>query len=232
MKWLTPRNASILRIIVQEYINTWELVWSKSLLKKYNLWVSPATVRNDMAKLEELWLVYQPYNSAGRYPTTKGMRIYINYMIEQKPEYFIAPSDLELSESSYSSLENNLHRLTYSLSQTTWEISFLILEEEEILKYSWISSFVEKNQKKLWENVFNIIRVLEEKNTFIKFISSLNVQNNVTVIFWEETKIAYLKDYSIILRTVEFSGKRGYIGLIWSLRMDYSFNISALRGII
>ena len=61
---LTERNIEILKIIVEEYLQTGEVLGSKLLLRKYNLGVSPATVRNDMAKLENLELVYQPYNSA------------------------------------------------------------------------------------------------------------------------------------------------------------------------
>ena len=79
---LTERNIKILKIIVEEYLETWEVIWSKLLLKKYNLWVSPATVRNDMAKLEELELVYQPYTSAGRLPTTKWIRAFVDFLMK------------------------------------------------------------------------------------------------------------------------------------------------------
>lgn len=71
MSTLTPRNIEILKIIVDEYLETGTVLGSKLLLKKYDLGVSSATVRNDMAHLEKLELVYQPYNSAGRLPTTK-----------------------------------------------------------------------------------------------------------------------------------------------------------------
>ena len=71
MSNLTNRNIEILKIIVEEFLQTGEVLGSKSLLKKYDLGVSSATVRNDMATLETLELIYQPYNSAGRLPTAK-----------------------------------------------------------------------------------------------------------------------------------------------------------------
>ena len=71
MASLTQRNIEILKIIIEEYIKTGEVLGSKMLLKKYDLGVSSATVRNDMALLEKLELIYQPYNSAGRLPTSK-----------------------------------------------------------------------------------------------------------------------------------------------------------------
>ena len=71
MASLTQRNIEILKIIIEEHIKTGEVLGSKMLLKKYDLGVSSATVRNDMALLEKLELIYQPYNSAGRLPTSK-----------------------------------------------------------------------------------------------------------------------------------------------------------------
>lgn len=89
MSQLTQRNIHILKIIIEEYIKTGEVLWSKLLLKKYDLGVSSATVRNDMAFLESLDLIYQPYNSAGRLPTAKGLRAFVNYMMQETPEYLL-----------------------------------------------------------------------------------------------------------------------------------------------
>ena len=97
MTVLTKRNINILKIIVDEFIETWEVLGSKLLLKKYNLWVSPATVRNDMAILESLELIYQPYNSAWRLPTAKWLRAFINYLMEETPSYFLNSNKLKFS---------------------------------------------------------------------------------------------------------------------------------------
>lgn len=95
MSTLTPRNIEILRIIVEEYIQTGEVLGSKLLLKKYNLGVSSATVRNDMALLEKFELVYQPYNSAGRLPTTKGLRAFVNYLMNETPEHLLEKENVQ-----------------------------------------------------------------------------------------------------------------------------------------
>ena len=93
---LTKRNIDILKIIVEEFIQTWDVLWSKMLLKKYNLWVSPATVRNDMAMLENLDLIYQPYASAWRLPTAKWLRAFISYLMEETPNHFLWEKKLNL----------------------------------------------------------------------------------------------------------------------------------------
>jgi heat-inducible transcriptional repressor len=64
MKKIQERQIQILKHIIEEYIKTGEITGSKSLLAKHDLQVSSATVRNDMASLEKMGLLFQPYNSA------------------------------------------------------------------------------------------------------------------------------------------------------------------------
>jgi len=228
---LTHRNITILKIIVEEYIKTGKVIWSKALLKKYDLWVSPATIRNDMAVLEKLELIYQPYNSAWRLPSTKWLRAFVDYLMHQKPDFFIADKNNTIKHDNIKSLSNSIHKIIFELSNITKEISFLIIPEENILEYNWVSYFLEKNFKILWEKSFNIIKVLEEKFNFIKFISSLAINSWVNVFIWEENIASFFKDYTIILKPITIEWKIAYIWIIWSLKMDYSFNISAIRWI-
>lgn len=71
MKKIDQRKIQILKYIIEEYIKTGEITGSKSLLQKYDLQVSSATIRNDMMSLEKMGLIFQPYNSAGRLPTSR-----------------------------------------------------------------------------------------------------------------------------------------------------------------
>ena len=75
---LNERKMNILKAIVKDYIETAEAVGSRTISKKYNLGVSAATIRNEMADLEELGYLVQPYTSAGRIPTEKGYKLYVN----------------------------------------------------------------------------------------------------------------------------------------------------------
>jgi heat-inducible transcriptional repressor len=68
---IDARKIQILGLIVREYIRSGEVTGSKSLVRDEGMEISPATIRNDMKQLEEMGLVYQPYNSAGRLPTTR-----------------------------------------------------------------------------------------------------------------------------------------------------------------
>jgi len=74
------RRQAVLRAIVEGYVATSEPVGSKALSTQYSLGVSPATIRNDMAALEEEGLIAQPHTSAGRVPTDKGYRSFVDHL--------------------------------------------------------------------------------------------------------------------------------------------------------
>ena len=81
---LTPRQIQLLKAIIEEYIATAEPVGSETLDKKYNLGVSPATIRNEMVRLTEMKLLAQPHTSAGRSPTPMAMRYYVDHLMKSK----------------------------------------------------------------------------------------------------------------------------------------------------
>ncbi|MFE0412687.1 heat-inducible transcriptional repressor HrcA [Streptomyces tendae] len=82
---LSERRLKVLRAIVQDYVGTEEPVGSKALTERHNLGVSPATVRNDMAALEDEGFIAQPHTSAGRIPTDKGYRLFVDKLAGVKP---------------------------------------------------------------------------------------------------------------------------------------------------
>ena len=78
------RRLAVLRAIVEDYVSTQEPVGSKTLVERHGLNVSPATIRNDMAALEEEGYLAQPHTSAGRVPTDKGYRFYVNLLTQRE----------------------------------------------------------------------------------------------------------------------------------------------------
>ncbi|MEP6762181.1 MAG: heat-inducible transcriptional repressor HrcA, partial [Sporichthyaceae bacterium] len=79
------RKLEVLRAIVEDYVSTQEPVGSKALVERHNLGVSPATIRNDMAALEDEGYIAQPHTSAGRIPTDKGYRLFVDRLSTVKP---------------------------------------------------------------------------------------------------------------------------------------------------
>lgn len=232
MSSLTQRNIEILKIIIEEYIKTWDVLGSKLLLKKYDLGVSSATVRNDMALLEKLELIYQPYNSAGRLPTSKGLRAFVNYLMTQTPEFFLEAANEVSHTKNLKEFSDFIFGLVYNLAKNTGEIAFFLLPEKHIVEYSGISEFLKKNHARIGDDIFQLLRMIEEKPQFSKFIEGFPLQAGVNIFIGEENILPYLKDYTIILKPFEIEDTIAYIGIIGGLKMNYSFNISAVRGII
>jgi heat-inducible transcriptional repressor len=81
----STRRLEILRAIVDEYVATQEPVGSKAIADRHELGVSPATIRNEMALLEEEGLITAPHTSAGRIPTDRGYRVFVDKLAEVKP---------------------------------------------------------------------------------------------------------------------------------------------------
>jgi heat-inducible transcriptional repressor len=82
---LDDRKLEVLRAIVEDYVATHEPVGSKALVDRHHLGVSPATIRNDMAALEDDGYIAQPHTSAGRIPTDKGYRLFVDRLSTVKP---------------------------------------------------------------------------------------------------------------------------------------------------
>src|SRR5213595_2831298 len=80
-----PRKLEVLRAIVEDYVHSREPVGSKALVERHHLGVSSATIRNDMAALEDDGLITAPHTSAGRIPTDKGYRLFVDQLSSVKP---------------------------------------------------------------------------------------------------------------------------------------------------
>jgi heat-inducible transcriptional repressor len=93
---LDDRKLEVLRAVVEDFVRTNEPVGSKHIVERHNLGVSPATVRNDMATLEDEGYIAQPHTSAGRVPTDKGYRLFVDRLSQVKP---LSPAERRAIES-------------------------------------------------------------------------------------------------------------------------------------
>ncbi|HKC29307.1 MAG TPA: heat-inducible transcriptional repressor HrcA [Jatrophihabitans sp.] len=117
------RKLEVLRAIVQDYIATNEPVGSKSLLDRHNLGVSSATIRNDMAALEDEGLIVQPHTSAGRVPTDAGYRVFVDRLTEIKPLSSAEKRAIATFLAGAVDLDDVLHRAVRALAQLTRNVA-------------------------------------------------------------------------------------------------------------
>jgi heat-inducible transcriptional repressor len=117
---LRDRDIQVLDLIIESYLKLGKPISSGSIAQKSQITVSPATVRNIMAKLEEQGYLLQPYTSAGRIPTDKGLRLYVNKLFQ---EAFPARTSLDIPADGFRHDKGNFHSLLVQASRTLSEHS-------------------------------------------------------------------------------------------------------------
>jgi heat-inducible transcriptional repressor len=122
---LEDRRLAVLRAIVEDYVATHEPVGSKALVERHHLGVSPATIRNDMAALEDEGYIAQPHTSAGRVPTDLGYRLFVDRLSGVKP--LSSPERRAISEFLDSSvdLDDVMVRTVRLLAQITKQVALV-----------------------------------------------------------------------------------------------------------
>ena len=117
------RRLEVLRAIVQDYVSTNDPVGSKALAERHDLGVSPATIRNDMAVLEEQGYITQPHTSAGRVPTDKGYRLFVDRLSAVKPLSVAEKRAIERFLDGAVDLHDVLGRTVRLLAQLTRQVA-------------------------------------------------------------------------------------------------------------
>jgi len=120
---LEDRKLEVLRAIVEDFVSTNEPVGSKSLAERHGLGVSPATVRNDMAALEDEGYITHPHTSAGRIPTDRGYRLFVDRLSAVKPLTSPERRAIQSFLEGAADLDDVVRRTVRLLSQLTHQVA-------------------------------------------------------------------------------------------------------------
>lgn len=122
---VSERSLEVLRVIVQDYVASREPVGSKSIAERHSFGVSAATIRNDMALLEEEELITAPHTSSGRVPTDKGYRLFVDHLSEVRPLTPAQRHAIEAFLDSSVDVDDVLARTVRLLSQLTHQVALV-----------------------------------------------------------------------------------------------------------
>jgi heat-inducible transcriptional repressor len=122
---VSDRSLEVLRVIVQDYVASREPVGSKSIVERHGFGVSAATIRNDMAALEEEDLIVAPHTSSGRIPTDKGYRLFVDRMSELRPLTTAQRQAIETFVGQSIDIDDVLARTVRLLSQLTQQAALV-----------------------------------------------------------------------------------------------------------
>ncbi|MGO4593903.1 heat-inducible transcriptional repressor HrcA [Leifsonia sp. 2TAF2] len=122
---VSERSLEVLRVIVQDYVASREPVGSKSIVERHSFGVSAATIRNDMALLEEEELIAAPHTSSGRVPTDKGYRLFVDHLAEVRPLTPAQRTAIETFLGESLDFDDVLSRTVRLLSQLTSQVALV-----------------------------------------------------------------------------------------------------------
>lgn len=122
---VSDRSLDVLRVIVQDYVASREPVGSKSIVERHSFGVSAATIRHDMALLEEEELIAAPHTSSGRIPTDKGYRVFVNQLADLRPLSPVQRQAIQTFLGNATDLDEVLLRTVRLLSQLTHQVALV-----------------------------------------------------------------------------------------------------------
>lgn len=214
------RQEEVLEIIIKHYIETAEPIGSRYVARRLNL--SSATIRNDMADLEEMGFITQPFTSAGRIPTDKGYRFYIDSLIRIKRlnEHIVKTIEAEYQR-AIRSLEDVLEKTSHLMSSLTNYVGITLFPQFEKVYLDGASHIVEQPEFKDLKKLHSLLKCLEEKTGILNLLSS-EMDERLIIHIGRENKFSYLNECSVVTRGYRVRGKpAGRLGVIGPKRMVY-----------
>lgn len=229
---LTERQLQILRAIVEEYIETAEPVASETLDKKYNLGISPATIRNEMVRLTQAGFLKQPHTSAGRTPTPKALRLYISKLM--KLEELSVTEEVSVKQNIWeyrSQMEKLLKEATRALAKYTQTMSLAATDEGDIYA-SGLGNILDMPEFYDIDMTKHLLDTLDQSNYWWDLFSSfVEREDPLTVLLAEELGGVLLNQCGGVFVRFSSPSHQGAIGIVGPTRLNYPRVIPIVRYI-
>lgn len=227
---LNKRQADILRAIIEEYIESGEPVGSDTLDKKYNLGISPATIRNEMVKLTKAGFLAQPHTSAGRIPNSQALRFYIKNLMKEKS---LSVTEEVAAKEKVWDFRNEVDKLlkeaTRALAEKTSMLSVATTDQGKVFHsgYANILEIPEFFDIDVTRTVLTLIDEIQElKNIF----SRASEEEPIHILLGEELDNPFLRPVSFVFTDIRAGDKlTGQIGVVGPCRLNFSQAIPFVR---
>ena len=218
---MNGRKLIILNTIIKEHIKTGAPVGSGVLVDKYRLDISPATVRNEMAELEEEDFIIQPHTSAGRIPTEKAYNLYLSSLKEKQ----LAEKEAEvLKRALKGNDETSFKQAAKEMAKISGQAIFWAFHKNN-LYYTGISNLFSQPEFSEPNLIYNISAIIDRMDEIIDDIFSEVKETEVLL----GSANPFGDSCSTIFSKYRRSGKTGLFGILGPMRMDYEKNLALVK---
>jgi len=218
---MEKRPALILKLLTEEYIKTATPVASQTLVEKYGLDFSPATVRNDLADLEEKGYIKQPHTSAGRIPSELAYRYFIKQLKNEVPSREVQ----NILKPYFDDLDNNWKPLAKTLAQLTDNGIFWSFHRYDSY-YTGLSGLLGQPEFKQLPLVYDISQVIDSLEEIISDIFD-EIPEKPVIRLGSDSPFGPFS--STILTKYRYGENLGLFGLLTPIRNDYQKNFNLIN---
>src|SRR3989344_4972495 len=227
---LTDRQLHILKAIIEEFIETAEPVASETLDKKYNLGISPATIRNEMVKLTTAGFLKQPHTSAGRAPTPLGLKYFVEKLM--KPKELSVNDEVTVKQKIWdhrSRMDHLLREATKTLAGQTKAMSLAATDEGDFYT-SGLGNILEMPEFYDIDVTRHLLDTLDEFDYWWRIFSHLERESDpVTILMGDDMGRQFLNKCGGVFVRFSSPAHQGAIGIVGPYRLNYSRVIPIVR---
>ena len=235
---LNERESRILAHIVQQYIDRGEPVSSLWIARYGNVGLSSASVRTVMAHLEQGGYIHQPHTSAGRVPTDRGYRYFVDLLLSRRPRRTQPPADVEARLRRARTVSDVLSSVSHELSIASHHLAFACMPRPAsmtpsnplFIEGSWfLAEEVSDDTNRVPLRILRtLLAMIERKDLLVRLLDEHLDEPGLTVVIGTENRRPEMEPFSLVAATYFDGSRTGRIGVIGPRRMRYGRAISTV----
>ena len=224
---ISERKKHLLDVIIKEHLQSAAPVSSGSLVEKYNLGFSPATVRNEMMELEEDGYIYQPHTSAGRVPTQAAYKLMLEEILQGKKKNELKGADKAILEETFSHDDKSYKQTARAVADMSKSAVFWAFHKND-LYYTGLSNLFSQPEFKQLDMVCDFSAVIDSLEDIIDEVFE-DLEEGEQFLLGEKNPFGNF--LSTALLKYKKNKQFGVFGIISPLRTDYEKNLALLEFI-
>lgn len=224
---LSQRQIKILKCITEEFIETAAPVGSETIEKKFNLGISSATIRNEMSSLTQLGFLKKGHLSAGRAPTSMGLKYYVRNLMT--PKSLSISDEIGVKEKVWdyrNEFEKLLKESTKELAMRTRSLAISTTDQGGLYSYG-ASNLLEEPEFYNIDVTKTVLSLLDNNNFWFDIISKAGISNYeptaeiIHLLIGEDLGMEHLEPCGFIYQTYEAGPHKGIVGVVGPARVHY-----------